>query len=140
LGAAAIEIHAGPRTDAPTPTPEIRPVKLETRTTEALLLYLACRGRAVSRDDLAELLWPERTQAQARANLRLALHRLRRQIDPFLLVTRQIVGLNPSAAIHVDVADFERHLAHRQLEAAIALYRGDFLDGFYLDDSPAFEQ
>jgi len=117
-----------------------QPLHFETRTTQALLLYLACQRRPVSRDGLAELLWPERTQEQARANLRLALHRLRRQIDPFLLVTRQEVGLNPGAAIECDVAAFESHLTGGQPEAATALYGGDFLDGFYLDDSPAFEQ
>ena len=140
LGTAAIELRLGLRNGAPATSPEARPVKLETRTTEALLLYLACQGRAVSRELLAELLWPERSQEQAGANLRLALHRLRRQLDPFLLVTRQSVGLHPKAAIHIDAAEFESHLAAGQLERATALYRGDFLDGFYLDDSPAFEQ
>ncbi len=86
------------------------------------------------------MLWPERSQAQASANLRLALHRLRRQLDPFLLVTRQSVGINPNASIEVDALRFKSHLAAGQLTLATALYRGDFLDGFYLDDSPAFEQ
>ncbi len=31
-------------------------------------------------------------------------------------------------------------LAEGELTAATALYRGDFLEGFYLDGSPAFEQ
>jgi predicted ATPase/DNA-binding SARP family transcriptional activator len=140
LGTVSIELHTGPRKGAPTATSEIQLVKLETRTAQALLFYLACQGRPISRDGLAELLWPERSQGQALANLRLALHRLRRQIDPFLLVTRQSVGLNANVAIEVDVANFEKHLAAGQLEAATALYRGDFLDGFYLDDSPLFEQ
>jgi len=140
LGTTVIALRLAPPNDAPTATPEIRHVKVETRTTEALLLYLACQGRPVSRDLLAELLWPERIQEQARANLRLALHRLRRQLDPFLLVTRQSVGLNPNASIDVDAVEFETHLAAGQLTLATALYRGDFLDGFYLDDSPTFEQ
>lgn len=133
LGGAAVDVRPGFSANS-------SPLHFETRTTAALLLYLACQGRAVSRDGLAELLWPERSQAQARANLRLALHRLRRQIDPFLLITRQSVGLNPNAAIEVDVTAFESHLAAGQLDLATARYRGDFLDGFFLDDSPAFEQ
>jgi len=140
LGTAAIELRSGPHAGAPTATPAIQPVKLETRTTEALLLYLSCQERAVSRELLAELIWPERNQEQARANLRLALHRLRRQLEPFLLVTRQSVGLKPNAAIDVDAATFQNHLAAGQLALATGLYRGDFLDGFYLDDSPAYEQ
>lgn len=72
-----------------------QPLHLETRTVEALLVYLAGHGRPLGRDLLAELLWPERTQEQARANLSVALHRLRRQLAPYLLVTRQSVALNP---------------------------------------------
>src|SRR5438874_2269685 len=76
---------------------DAKPVRFETRTVEALLVYLACQGRPLSRDVLAELLWPERTQEQARANLSVAIHRLRRQLAPYLLVTRQSVALNSDA-------------------------------------------
>src|SRR4249920_3807902 len=74
-----------------------QPLRFETRTLEALLVYLACQGRALGRDTLAELLWPERSQEQARTNLSLAIHRLRRQLDPYLLVTRHTLGLNDAA-------------------------------------------
>ena len=107
---------------------------------EALLVYLACQGRPLGRDELAELLWPERTQQQARMNLRVALYRLRPQIDPYLLITRQNLALNPNAIVDLDARQFERYLAAGQLAMATALYRGDFLDGFYLDGSPSFEQ
>ncbi|MEZ4731570.1 MAG: BTAD domain-containing putative transcriptional regulator [Caldilineaceae bacterium] len=140
FGTVTIALQRASLADAPTATPDARPVKVETRTIEALLIYVACQGRPMSRDLLAELLWPERTQDQARANLRLALHRLRRQLDPFLLITRQSIGLNPSAVIDVDAMRFETHLADGQLAQATALYQGDFLAGFYLDESPAYEQ
>ena len=38
------------------------PITFEARTVQALLLYLACQGRPLGRDQLAELLWPERSQ------------------------------------------------------------------------------
>src|SRR3954471_15581382 len=85
-----------------------QPLRFETRTLEALLVYLACQGRAMGRDTLAELLWPERSQEQARTNLSLAIHRLRRQLDPYLLVTRYTLGLNDAAGFEVDVTLFER--------------------------------
>ena len=116
------------------------PVRFATHTVEALLVYLACQGRPLGRDELAELLWPERTQQQARMNLRVALYRLRAQIDPYLLISRQQLALNPNAVVDLDALQFERYLAAGQLELATALYRSDFLDGFYLDGSPAFEQ
>ncbi len=116
------------------------PITFEARTVQALFLYLACQSRSVGRDQLAELLWPERTQQQGRANLRVALHRLRQQLDPYLLITRQTLALNPNALVTLDVAHFETHFAAGELAAATALYQGPFLDGFYLDESPAFEQ
>lgn len=112
----------------------------ETRTVEALLIYVACHGRPLGRDQLAELLWPERSQEQARANLRTALHRLRQQLDPYLLVTRQHVAIHPDVAIALDVAHFEAELSAGQLATATERYNGDFLQGFYLDGSPLFEQ
>ena len=107
LGGLAIRLdtpdgmHPAPGLDAPHVRSQT--ITFETRTVEALLVYLACLGRPVARDILAELLWPERTQAQARANLSLALHRLRRQLAPYLLVSRQSVALNPDARIDLDV-------------------------------------
>src|SRR5688572_14123313 len=87
-----------------------QPLRFETRTVEALLVYLVCQGRSLGRDALAELLWPERTQEQARANLSVGIHRLRRQLDPYLLVTRQSVAINPNARIKLDATQFETRL------------------------------
>lgn len=118
----------------------IRPLHFETRTVEALLVYLACQGRPLGRDVLAELLWPERTQEQARTNLRVAIHRLRQQLEPYLRVTRQDLALALDAPIYLDSRELEAYLAAGRLAEATALYQGDFLEGFYLDGSPAFEQ
>ena len=115
-------------------------IRLATHPVEALLVYLACQNRPLGRDELAELLWPERTQEQARVNLRVTLYRLRGQVDPYLLITRQHLALNPDAVVDLDARQFERHLAAGEFAMATALYRGDFLGGFYLDGSPAFEQ
>lgn len=111
-----------------------------TRSTLALFVYLACEQRAVARDGLAELIWPDRSQEQALTNLRTAVHRLRLQLDPYLQVTRQHIGVNLPAGAALDVADFAAALAAGDLERAAGLYHGDFLAGFYLDGSPAFEQ
>jgi predicted ATPase/DNA-binding SARP family transcriptional activator len=117
-----------------------QPMRFETRTVDALLVYLACHDRPMARDFVAELLWPERTQKQARSNLNVAIHRLRRKLEPYLLVTRQSLALARHAPIHVDSGRFEGHMAAGHLVEAVSLYGGDFLDSFYLDSSPAFEQ
>ena len=84
----------------------------------------------------------------ARANLRHALANLRQVLGeeqnevPFLLVEGETIQLNPESDCWLDVAEFERLAAGAviaDLESAIALYRGGFLEGFSLKDSPDFD-
>jgi predicted ATPase/DNA-binding SARP family transcriptional activator len=119
---------------------EHEPVEnLRSRTAEALFVYLVCQGRPLSREWLAEYFWPERPQATSLVNLRVALHRLNKSFAAHLAVTRQSVGLRDDHLPYLDRADFERLLALGQLREALGLYRGDFLRGFHLPGSPAFE-
>ncbi|MCB0110052.1 MAG: hypothetical protein KDE53_29220, partial [Caldilineaceae bacterium] len=140
FGAVTIALHSSPVARASAVPPNEQHLQFETRTTEALLIYLACQGRPLAREVLAELFWPDRTQKQARANLRVALHRLRKKVAPYLVITHHIVGVNPKTDVVLDAAHFETHLAAGRLSAALACYRGDFLEGFYLDGSSTFEQ
>ncbi len=133
-----------------------------TDKNRALLSYLALEPRVHTRAELAQLLWPGYSDESARSSLRQALHQLRQTLGdasafpPWLLLTRQTVQLNPDAPIHVDVLTF-RHLlatcashAHAdlthcvpclaRLRQAVDLYRGDFLAGFNVADSPPFEE
>ncbi|NJN95499.1 MAG: AAA family ATPase [Anaerolineales bacterium] len=129
----------------------------------ALLAYLAVEAdRPHRREMLAELLWPRRSERSARQNLSQALFKLRHLLDslqtapPFLLVTPQTLQFNPASDYQLDVTTFTNLLAagqshahdrletcgmcRAQLRQAVALYRGDFLKGFSLGDSPAFEE
>ena len=112
---------------------------LKTRTAEALLVYVACQRRSVARELLAELLWPDRKQNQSLTNVRVALHRLRTKIGAHLLCTRSTVAFRADASVYLDCAVFEDECAAGSLPRASALYQGDFLEGFLLNGSPAFE-
>src|SRR5262245_12171122 len=72
---------------------------VNTARLQALLAYLALRrGIAQSRQQIAFLLWPESTDAQARTNLRTLLHRLRAGLpdaDLFLAGDAQTVWWRP---------------------------------------------
>jgi TolB-like protein len=111
----------------------------------ALLAVLALApGVAHTRDQLAGLLWSDRGDSHARDSLKHALARLRAALGPDgepLVTDRQSVRLDP-AALMVDIAAFDRLLAEGTpdaTEGAIALYRGDLLEGIGIRD-PVFEQ
>jgi DNA-binding SARP family transcriptional activator/predicted ATPase/Tfp pilus assembly protein PilF len=138
LGTLLIEQNGRPLTD------------LGTRKAEALLAYLVCQERPFARETLAELLWEDRDPQQALANLRSLLSGMRAQLAPYLVITRHTVAFNHASDYWLDVAEFNGLLeigdwrlpiANRQsLQQAIALYRGDFLAGFYVRESRGFEE
>jgi len=132
----------------------------ESNKARALLAYLAAEAdRPHSREALAGLLWPEQPDRIARRNLSQALFNLRQVIHdddarpPFLRVTRRTVQFDSDSDYWLDAAAFASHIAAgkargrprpetgiRRLEQAIVLYRGDFLTGFFVDDSVLFEE
>ncbi len=120
----------------------------------ALLAYLVVEaGREHSREALAGLFWPERSDQEALSALRYALSNLRRAIGdtkaqpPCLLITRHTVQFNRASDYWLDVNDITwagrepgSPATIEQLSAAIALYRGEFLAGLTIGDSVAFEE
>jgi DNA-binding SARP family transcriptional activator len=124
-----------------------------SRKVEALLVYLACNPREHPREVLAELLWDDLTQERTMANLRQTLSDLQKQLAPYLIVTRQSVSINPESDIWLDSAqlgmalnameraakgDLNRTLV-AQLDEGLALYQGDFLQGFNIKAARGFE-
>jgi len=109
----------------------------------ALLAYLACRqpGRYHRRDQLMAMFWPDLDQSHARASLRRAVHFLRRALGADVPTGRGDDELAiPETAMTSDVARFHQALADHHQEAALDLYRGDFLAGVYVTSAPAFEE
>ncbi|MGH6939536.1 BTAD domain-containing putative transcriptional regulator [Hypericibacter sp.] len=121
------------------------PVDLTGQKERALLAFLSLTaGVEHSRDKLASLLWSDRSDAQARDSLKHAVTRLRQCLPPAeppaILADRNMVRLDPSA-VGTDVGAFERLASEGTtdaLERAVALYRGDLLEGISIRD-PAFE-
>ncbi len=106
----------------------------------ALLVYLALSpGSSRSRNQVLSVLWPEKDEAHARHSLNEALRRLRISLGPGRLQSeRESISLN-SQGLDVDAVRF-RALAGRNPAEAIALLRGDFLEGFVVEDAPEFEE
>ena len=136
------------------------------RKAEALLLYLAVEGGMRSRSKLAALLWPDSEPLIARKALRNALVLLRRLLaDPdasptqhtHLLSPRELLGLDPQAPLELDLdvvqlawneiqrlntptTQVQRADSIAQVQHALALVRGPFLDGFWLGESAPFDE
>lgn len=124
-------------------------IDIQRRKVLALLAYLAMCGEPQRRDTLATLLWPEHGQTDARMALNRHLSDLRKTLGNDLLVAdRETAAVAPTAKLWLDVVQFQQSLATYPVVAtasvsaltdAVALYRDDFLTGFTLSDSPAFD-
>jgi predicted ATPase/DNA-binding SARP family transcriptional activator len=108
----------------------------------ALLIYLAHPPRRFHRrDSLMALFWPELDSGGARNSLRQSLYELRRTLGKGILTGR---GYEEVAVVErflwSDVVAFEFALEKDQMERALALYRGDLLEGFHVQNvAPEFE-
>src|SRR5438093_1513062 len=136
------------------------------RKAQALLLYLAVEGGLHPRGKLAALLWPDSEPQGARTALRNALTLLRRllaDLDPsapahsHLLSEHELLGLDPHAPLELDLDVVQQawHQAQRlslasseeqraalvtQVQHALSLVRGPFLDGFWLREEAPFDE
>ncbi len=137
----------------------------ETDKARALLVYLAVESdRPHRRQRLAGLLWSDQPEEKALHSLRQTLSGLRKtlgddraagDIPPFLIINRDSVQFDPSCDHWLDVRAFDISLGAalkfrqrantgrpdiRSLQHAAALYRGQFLDQFYLSGSALFDE
>jgi predicted ATPase/DNA-binding SARP family transcriptional activator len=117
--------------DDPLPVPP-------TIKARSLLAYLVVhRNRSQPRDRVADLFWGDRPEHKARHSLATALWHIRRCLPKdYILSDNQAVQFDPQADLWLDVDEFESYSSADDiscLQSAVALYRGDFLDGFYDD-------
>ncbi len=133
-----------------------RPVDLNLRKALGLLVYVAVTARPQSRDALATLIWPDYNQAEARGRLRRTLYRLREVLGEAVVgASTDTISLYPGADLWLDCTDFLQHATsglHKDggaaispeqaehLQAAAALYTDDFLAGWTIADSDAFDE
>ncbi|MCV2350130.1 AAA family ATPase [Paucibacter sp. Y2R2-4] len=124
----------------------------------ALLAMLVLQTGPLSRELLAETLWPDSALEQARANLRRALFDLRRvlaqlwpeqpDLEPLRSDKKQL-QLRDDLAWQLDCRDFalaqldaatpQAEARRQALQQAMGLYRGPLLDGLQLPEAPGFE-
>jgi Tol biopolymer transport system component/DNA-binding SARP family transcriptional activator len=93
------------------------------------------------RDKLVGLFWPEASQDQARHSLSQALHVLRGELGEGTIRSRGDgdVAID-EATISCDAVEFELAVDAGEYEKALELYRGDFLEGWFIREAPEFER
>jgi len=110
---------------------------------QALLAFLAVKpSQRVSREKIAALLWSSTGPDQARQSLRQTLSMLRKELAAIVGEARALLDENDllgvdETLVSCDAAEFESLAASGSepaLTGAAALYRGDLLDGFYLNE------
>ncbi|MBN1429492.1 MAG: tetratricopeptide repeat protein [Anaerolineae bacterium] len=116
-----------------------------SRKTLLLLCYLALEGEhSHTRIKLAGMLWGESPERRSRANLSDALYNIQQILPGCLSITHNGVALDANYPHQIDVNKLCRIVEQldadvAQLEEAVSLVRGDFLEGLYADDSPEIE-
>jgi DNA-binding SARP family transcriptional activator len=116
---------------------------VSAKKSQALLAYLGVKpSQRVSREKIASLLWSSTGPDQARQSLRQTLSTLRKELaqlspdEKILVEENDLLGVDESN-VSCDVAAFESLVAagtEESLARASALYRGDFLDGFQINE------
>ena len=130
LGAAVLEDEAGPLGGA----------AAQRKSVAVLGLLGAAGDRAVSRDKIVAYLWPDADAERAGHRLTQVLYSLRRHLGvDDLFVGSADLRLNPSR-VSCDAREFRVARQVGDWAAAVSLYAGPFLDGFFLTGAPEFER
>lgn len=137
-------------------------IHLRTDKARALLAYLAVEvDRPHRREELASMLWPDRSTQAALSSLRQELYSLRKALsdhgsgNPYILFTNHEIQFNSESDYWLDVAEFmaliDSYRSHHpendsvcencveKIRAAIELYKGDFLRGFSLPNCISYD-
>ncbi|HEU4563679.1 MAG TPA: BTAD domain-containing putative transcriptional regulator [Gemmatimonadaceae bacterium] len=130
----ALEIHVdGALVDAE---------RFGSRKARELLLLLLCRPDGCTREEVGLAFWPEASATEVKNRFHVTLHRLRRALvhAEWIAAAEERYMLAPALAPDFDAARFEAEMTAalraaaggegtpERLGAALAIYRGDFLE------------
>ena len=124
-------------------TQDDQPVRrFESRKALALLGYLAAQSRPIPREQLVDLFWGDKSESRGRANLSWVLNRIATLLPDCVQADRHDVQFQRGDQYWLDIdvlAQLETRRDPDSLAAAVALYRGEFLEGLSLDGCAEFE-
>ncbi len=117
-------------------------VGFESRKALALLCYLAEQNQPVSRDELTQIFWGNKSTERGRSNLSRVLHNNTRLLPGCLVITRETVQFAPSVTTFVDVNFFRELIMRKGIAAlleAVALPHGDFMEDMVIANCAEFD-
>ncbi len=126
-------------------------IDLPMKKAIALIAYLVTTGEEQNRERVARLLWPDSSESVARTSLRQAIQAIKQTpLASGLKVTRDTISLTDG--VQSDVQHFTELMAYEdytqanlsveavaRLQTAQSLYKGDFLEAFYIPGSIEWE-
>lgn len=111
-------------------------VKLPQGKSAALLYFLAYEDRAVHRDELLYLFWPDQAESKARTNLRQLLRSIKKL--PFL-ENLSISKTHVQWTVETDIKKYKTFIADKNFHQAASIFKGLFLENFRFIDLPEFQ-
>lgn len=137
---AYLRLLGGARIDADADRIPVRGRAAHRRRLALLALLTASPGHRLSRERILAYLWADRDSDTGRRHLSEALHVVRRELGEAAIVSVADDVRLETTVIGSDLVDFRRALSERDHERAVELYAGDFLDGWFVEGAPAFEE
>lgn len=108
-----------------------KPISLSLGKPLAMLVYLACQGSPVPRDELGDLLWPEGGKTNRRHSVRQALWVLRNALGEDIFESQDPLSLK-EGILQSDLDRFSANLAKGEIGEARELWAGPPLHHFFL--------
>jgi len=111
-------------------------IKISLKKSEAMLYYLIANKKC-SKDEMTNLLWGDKNDASAKRNLRVNLHKLKKNLNnhDIILSKRDILYINPKIEISLDIDIFK----YSTINNPVVLY-GEFMQNFNLKEAYEFEE
>lgn len=130
LGGASIEDDGGPLTGPPA----------QRHRLALLALLAAAHPRGTGRSRLIGLLWPGRETGAGRNLLNQSVHQLRKALGAGVLRSVGDELRLDRTELPCDLLDYQEAIDSRDLQRAVELYAGPFLDGFRLPGGAELER
>ncbi len=125
--------------------------KLSTKLMALVCLLVLNSNREMSRERLSTYLWPDSDEESSRYNMRYILWKIKKLIpldeegQSFLVITKDSCRINKNYKFQCDklfIDSFDTH-GRKSVEKLLQLkelFKGDFLEGFYLKNCNEFNE